>query len=255
MHSRVEAGADAPRISTRQGESEGQTMLTLPERPYSVQPEREESLPFRVRLATSSQDVARAVEIRASAYSRHLPHVGEVLRTVEKEDLRPDVLLLLAERKLDRRAIGSMRLEPNFSGPLRVESETPLPAMFRSKRLVELTRLGVDNGIAGTLVMAALVKACFEIGNACNVDYGIAVGRRSMREIFTSLCFDVVQGPVSMSFAKPTTSFWIFAIPTLRWEEKLRERGHAYFDFMARTIHPDIDIDYARVHEAFGTQR
>ena len=56
------------------------------------------------------------------------------------------------------------------------------------EQLVETTRLGVDNGIAGTLVMAALVKASFEICSACEIDYGIAVGRRSVGEIFRSLC-------------------------------------------------------------------
>ena len=230
-------------------------MLTLPERPYSVEPNREERLPFSVRVATTSQDVARAVEIRASAYSRHLPQVGEALRTAEKEDWRPDVLLLLAERKLDGRPIGSMRLEPNFSGPLRVEGETSLPAMFRNKRLIETTRLGVDNGIAGSLVMAALVKASFEICSACSIDYGIAVGRRSMGEMFKSLCFEVIKGPVSMSYARPSTQFWIFAIPTLGWESRLRQQGHIYFDFMARTSHPDIDIDYERVYQSFGVPR
>jgi hypothetical protein len=226
-------------------------MLALPERPYSTKAEREELLPFRVRLATGAQDVERAVEIRASAYARHLPHVGEALQKAEKEDFRPDVLLLIAERKLDRRPIGSMRLEPNFTGPLRVEGETPLPERFRNKRLVETTRLGVDNGIAGTLVMAALVKASFEICSACDIDYGIAVGRRSMGEMFRSLCFDVIEGPVRMSYSLRTL-FWVFAIPTLEWEARLRERHHFYFDFMARTDHPDIDIDYDHVFDAFG---
>jgi len=226
-------------------------MLALPERPYSTTAEREELLPFRVRLATGTQDVERAVEIRASAYARHLPHVGEALQKAEKEDFRPDVLLLIAERKLDRRPIGSMRLEPNFIGPLRVEGETTLPERFRNKRLVETTRLGVDNGIAGTLVMAALVKASFEICSACDIDYGIAVGRRSVGEMFRSLCFDVIEGPVRMSYSLRTL-FWVFAIPTLEWEARLRERHHFYFDFMARTDHPDIDIDYGHVFDAFG---
>ena len=153
-------------------------MLTLPERPYSARAEREEQLPFVVRLASGSQDLQRAVEIRASAYSRHLPHIGELLRAAEKEDLRSDVLLLIAERKLDRSPIGSMRIEPNFTGPLRIESERTLPDRFRGKQLrVELTRLGVENGNAGTLVMAALSKAAFEICRASGLDYARARDR------------------------------------------------------------------------------
>ncbi len=175
----------------------------------------------------------------------------EALRVAEKEDLRSDVLLLIAERKLDRRPIGSMRLEPNFTGPLRIEAETTLPERFRGKQLVELTRLGVDNGNAGALVMAALAKAAFEICSAGGIDYTIAVGRRSMGEMFRSLCFDAIEGPISLSYAK-TVPFWIYALPVAEWEPRLRERGHFYFEFMARTDHPDIDIDYDRVLAALG---
>ena len=180
------------------------------ERPYSTPVEREEMLPFRVRLARGPQDLKRAVEIRASAYGRHLPHIGEILRTAETEDHRSDVLLLLAERKLDRRLIGTMRLEPNLHGPLGVESETTLPDPYRNRRLVETTRLGIENGGEGTMVRAAFAKATFEICHACAIDAAIAVGRRSMAEMFRSMCFDVIAGPVQMSFANKTP-LWIFA--------------------------------------------
>jgi hypothetical protein len=221
------------------------------ERPYCTPAEREEALPFRIRLASGPQDLRRAVEIRASAYGRHLPHIGEILRTAEAEDHRSDVLLLIAERKLDRRLIGTMRLEPNIHGALGVESETTLPDRYWNRRLVETTRLGVENGSTGTMVMAALVKAAFEICHACAIDDAIAVGRRSMAEMFRSMCFDEVAGPVRMSYAN-RTPLWIFAIPISAWESRLRERGHFYFDFMARTKHPDIDLDFDAVFEAFG---
>jgi hypothetical protein len=226
-------------------------MVTLPERPYFASVERAERLPFLVRLASGPQDLQRAVEIRASAYSRHLPRVGEVLRTAEKEDLRSDVLLLIAERKFDRRPIGSMRIEPNFTGPLRIEAELALPDRFRQRQLVELTRLGVENGNAGTLVMAALAKAAFEICSARRIDFALAVGRRSMGEMFRSLCFDVIDGPLALTYSK-VVPFWLYALPVAEWETRLRERGHFYFEFMARTDHPDITIDYDHVFEAFG---
>ena len=54
-----------------------------------------------------------------------------------------------------------------------------------------------------------------------------------------------------MSYSQRTL-FWVFAIPTLEWEARLRERDHFYFDFMARTDHPDINIDYEHVFDAFG---
>jgi hypothetical protein len=226
--------------------------LVIPKRPYSVPSERKESLPFRVRLATSAQDLDKAVEIRASAYSRHLPHVGAALRAAEAEDHSSDVLLLIAERKIDKRAIGTMRLEPNFCRPLHVEGEIALPAIYRGKRLVETTRLGVENGTGGSMVMAALVKAAYEICHATRIDYGFALARRSMAQVFRGLCYDLVEGPVPISYAN-NVPLWIFAIPIGEVDSRLGAKGHAYFDFMARTEHPDIWVDYEQVREVFGT--
>jgi hypothetical protein len=177
--------------------------------------------------------------------------MGHTLRTPENADSRPDVLLLIAERKFDRKTIGTLRLEPNLKGPLHIESETTLPVRYQAARLVEITRLGVENGNSGTMVMVSLVKAAFEICHACSIDYGIVVGRRSVSEMFRSLCFDEIRGPIRISEAK-TSLLWIFAIPTREWEARLRSKGHQYFDFMARTEHRDIEIDYTAVFEAFG---
>lgn len=225
--------------------------LIVPKRPYSVSAERTEALPFRVHLVDDAQDLAKAVEIRSSAYLRHLPNLGETLRTTESEDLRSDVLLLIAERKIDRRAIGSMRLQPNFNRPLRIEGEMALPEAYKGRRLVETTRLGVENGISGTLVMVALVKAAYEICHACGIDHAFAAGRRSMAELFRSLCYDELGGPIPVSYAN-NVPHWIFAIPIREVDLRLRAKGHAYYDFMARTEHPDIEIDYERVFDTFG---
>ncbi|MEP7301348.1 MAG: hypothetical protein ABI699_07450 [Caldimonas sp.] len=226
--------------------------LIIPERPYSVASVRRETLPFRVHLVDDAQDIQKAVEIRSSAYMRHLPTLGETLRTAESEDFRSDVLLLIAERKIDRRAIGSMRLQPNFNRPLRVEGEMALPAVYRGRRLVETTRLGVENGMSGTLVMVAMVKAAYEICHACGVDYALAAGRRSMAELFRSLCYDELGGPIPVSYANDVPH-WIFAIPIREVDERLRAKRHAYYEFMARTDHPDIEIDYERVFDTFGS--
>lgn len=224
----------------------------VPKRPYAAAAERKESLPFRIRLAETAQDLSKAVDIRAQAYSRHIPRLGAALIAAEAEDYQPDVLLLIAERKLDRRVIGTMRLQPNLNGPLLVEKEIELPAMYQGRRLLETTRLGVENGITGSMVMVALVKAAFEICHACGIDYGFAVGRRSMVEVFRTLCYDIVAPPKVMSFSNGVP-LAVLSIPILEVEARLREKKHAYYDFMARTEHPDIAIDYDRVFEAFGT--
>lgn len=81
-----------------------------PARPYSVPFDQSERLPFTIRVVTTPQELQKAVEIRASAYERHMPTLGQALRTPEVEDLKSDVLVLLAERKFDSQPIGSMRM-------------------------------------------------------------------------------------------------------------------------------------------------
>jgi len=226
--------------------------LIVPERPYSAVVTSRESLPFRVRLVDDAQDLAKAVEIRSSAYSRHLPPVGEALRRAEVDDHRDDVLILIAERKIDRRVVGSMRLQPNFSGPLRVEGEVELPEVYKGRRLIEAMRLGVENGTSGRMVMVALVKAAYEICHACRMDFALVAGRRSVAAIYRSMLFDdVLEGrTIPLSYADHVQHS-VLAMPIRDADRRWRAAGHSLYDFMACTEHPDIQIDYERVFEAF----
>lgn len=229
--------------------------VVAPTRPYSVDVEVQELLPFRVRFVNGAKDLRDAVEIRSSAYSRHVPNVGRALREAEADDHRCDVLLLIAERKADRRVLGSVRMQPNFNQPLRIEGETDLPEMFRGRRLIEFMRLGVENGTPGTLVTAALVKAGYEICHACGIDFVVVAGRRSVAAIYRSMCFDDVLGggTVPLSYAD-RLPHGIFSMPIDDADRRWRTSGHGLYDFMARTEHPDISIDYERAFDAFGTR-
>ena len=222
-----------------------------PARAYRAAIERTELLPFRVRLVGSAKDLARVVEIRSSAYSRHYPHLAGALSKPEAEDHRPDVLLLIAEHKLDQRPIGSMRLQPNCHRPLRSEGETAMPAEYAGRRLVETTRLGVENGTLGITVMVALVKAAYEICHACAIDSGIAGGRRPMAHVFRGLGYDELAGPIPISYGN-NLPHWVFGIPILDVEARLERKAHAYHAFMAKTEHPDIVIAWERVYDVFG---
>ncbi len=178
------------------------------------------------------------------------------MRCAEAEDYHSDVLLLIAERKLDGRPIGTMRLQPNFNLPLRVEGEMTLPDSYRGRRLIEAGRLGVESGITGRTVMVSLVKAAYEICHASSVDFAIVAGRRSMAEIFRSMLFDdlLTEGPIPISYAK-NVPHWILGMPICDADRRWRTHGHALYSFMARTEHPDIQIDYDRVFRTFGNQQ
>lgn len=226
-------------------------VLARPTRAYSVPSTKSERLPFAVRVVANSQDLAKAVEIRASAYMRHMPTLGASLQTPEAEDLKSDVLVLLAERKFDARPIGSLRLQSNVKRPLRLEGEAPLLAAFSQYRLVESTRLGVELGPSSKVVTAALIKAAYEICHGCGVDYNVTGGRRSMSQVFRSLQFDELEGgPFPISFGN-NIPHWIFVLPILDFENRLRLAGHWYYDFMSNTSHPDIEIEWDHVHSVF----
>ena len=112
----------------------------LPSRTDSVPALTRERLPFRVRFVDSAQDLEKAVEIRSSAYARHVPSVGAALRKPETDDYRRDVLILLAERKIDGQPVGSVRLQTNVDQPLRIEGELKLPDVYSNRRLIEAMR-------------------------------------------------------------------------------------------------------------------
>ena len=211
-----------------------------------------ESLPFVVRFVDSAQDLDKAVEIRSSAYARHVPTVGTALRRPETDDYRKDVLVLLAERKIDGRPLGSVRLQTNVDQPLRIEGELNLPDVYANRRLVEAMRLGVTNGTSGRLVNAALLKAAYEICHACEIDYSIAAGRRSVAEIYRWMCFDDVLdgGTIPLSYADHLPH-GVFAMPIRDFDRRWRSTSHGLYQFFASTEHPDIDIDYERVFETF----
>jgi len=180
-----------------------------------------------------------------------MPSLGQSLQMPEAEDLKSDVLVLLAERKLDAQPLGSLRLQSNFTRPLRLQGEAPPLATLANMRLVESTRLGVDLGATSKIVTAALIKAAYEILHATSIDYNVTGGRRSMAQVFRSLQYDELEGgPFPISFGN-NIPHWIFVMPVREFEARLRAAGHWYFGFMAKTEHPDIDIDWEYVLSIF----
>ena len=245
MHPLGESWLDKPHVYRHLRRKLNQlNVSTRPARAYSVPTTRSERLPFTVRVVTTPQDLAKAVEVRSSAYTRHMPLLGQSLQTPEAEDLKSDVLVLLAERKFDARPVGSLRLQSNVIRPLRLEGEAPLLAEYANRRLVESTRLGVELGEVSKIVTAALIKTAYEICHRAGVDFNVTGGRRSMAQVFRSLQFDELEGgPFPISFGN-NIPHWIFVLPILEFEARLKTAQHWYFEFMSATEHPDISIDW-----------
>ena len=127
------------------------------ERPYSHPITETQLLPFTIRLANGQDDIEKVCLQRAQAYGRHQPDLVTrlTLSKPETEDLRDDVLILMAESKESGEVVGALRLQTNLNQPLRFETELALPERFRGKHLLEAGRMTVRNGPEGRMVLPA----------------------------------------------------------------------------------------------------
>lgn len=230
------------------------SQCSLDTRPYCTAALDTQVLPFQVSLATTAEDFTAALEMRARAFARHGMFDAEKLRAPEPEDGYDDVLVLIARQKLDRRVIGTIRLQPNFARPLRLEEVLCLSPEARRQRSAELMRLGVENGTAGRMVTAALAKAVFEICRRCRIDHIFVGGRRPVDAIYRSYQFsDLLNGKaVELSWTKPGLLHHVLHMPIAEAEQRWKCGNPALYDFMVLTDHPDIAIDHAEAQRRLG---
>jgi len=203
-----------------------------------------ERLPFTVRRVETEADLLKAVRIRHAAYARHVPDFARSLAQPEAADYDDDTIVLLAESKLDGTPIGSTRIRTNLYRPLGVEESIVLPDWLQNKRLVEATRLGIDEGRVGRMVKVALVKACFMYCEDNAIDYSVATGRPPVDRQYEQLMFvDVFpeQGPVPLRHVG-NIPHRVMAFEIAGFEQRWVEARHPMLNFFFNTHHPDIDI-------------
>lgn len=213
-------------------------------------------LPFTVRLSKTYEDLAKVVQIRSSSYGRHVPEIGHLLASPESDDFRDDVLHLIVESKLDGSVLGSIRLQPNITRPLRIEGECEMPEKYQVPRKIELMRLGVKNGADGLSVNFAIYKACCEICYRCGFEYIFVAGRNPLNRLYKALQYeDVLDGEtVPLSYAAGIQHN-IFALPVDKIHELCDKTYPTFRRFLCEEDHPDIDIDYDTIFECFGQRK
>lgn len=208
---------------------------------------KEERLPFRVRLARSEGDVRKAVHMRHSAYARHVPELAEKLLQPEETDYADGVAVLLAESKLDGSPLGTMRIQTNRFQPLSLEQSVTLPDWIKGATLAEATRLGVDQGHAGSLAKAVLFKAFYLYCLDAGIKWMVITARKPLDRQYENLMFDDLipgSGYVPMRHVGNIPHrVMCFDVPTAaaRWEAA----RHPMFAFMTQTAHPDIQVGAA----------
>jgi hypothetical protein len=206
------------------------------------QPLPVEQLPFTVRLVHDAQDLEKAVQIRHSAYARHLPEFARSLKTAEREDTETGVTVLLAESKLDGSPLGTMRIQTNQFKPLVLEQSIELPAWMKGKRLAEATRLGVTDGKGGRLVTTVMFKSFYLYCKQIGVDWMVIAGRAPLDRQYERLLFtDVFPGIGYIPLAHASNlPHRVMCSETATAEARWTAAKNPLFDFAFRTHHPDI---------------
>ena len=235
-----------------------QPIVTLPSVPDSFNTTilKEELLPFTVRLVRNDEDLSKAVQIRHSAYARHLPEFADTLKKPEHEDAEDGVVILLAESKLDGSPLGTMRIQTNQFKPLSLEESIELPAWLKTKRLAEATRLGVTNEKGGRLVTTVIFKAYFQFCQENGIDWMVVTGRAPVDRTYDRLLFDDVfpGGGYTPIRHVGNIPHRVMRFDVGGAEALWTTAKHPLFDFIFRTNHRDIDIGGRRQRSSTHTK-
>lgn len=204
-----------------------------------------ERLPFTIKRVHTDEDMRKAVGVRHAAYARHVPEFARSLVLPEAADYADDTIVLLAESKLDGSALGSTRIRTNLHRPLDMEESVVLPEWLQGRRLVEATRLGVDEGRQGRMVKMALIKACFMYCQDNAIEWSVATARSAVDRQYEQLTFvDVFPelGPVPLRHVG-NLPHRVMAFEIESFEARWRAARHPMLDFFFNAHHPDISID------------
>ncbi len=213
-------------------------------RARSVAAMPEERLPFTVKLVGNEDDLKKAVQIRHSAYARHMPSVAETLKVPESIDREAGVVVLLAESKLDGSPLGTMRIQTNRYKPLALEQSIDLPDWLTSCSLAHVSRLGIEQGSIGRLVKLTLFKGLFNYWEQNDIEWAVVAARSPLDRMYMQLMFQDVfpgQGFIPLPHMNNVPHrVMAFEVGTAR--ARWTEANHPLLKFLIHTSHPDIDV-------------
>lgn len=206
-------------------------------------PRAVEQLPFTISLVRNEEQMKKAVEIRHSAYARHLPDFARTLLAPEPTDFEAGVFVFLATAKEDGSPLGTIRLQTNTYKPLLLEQSVDLPAHLQGHSLAEATRLGVTPGAIGRLVKTALFKSFFDFCIQHEIEWMVMAARSPLDKVYERLMFSDVfpeAGFVPLRHAS-NLPHRIMALRVAAVDAMWREAAHPLHGFFFGTQHPDID--------------
>lgn len=206
--------------------------------------QREENLPFTVSLVQDEASLIKAVQMRQSAYGRHVPELARSLNEPEKYDYEPGTAVLLTESKMDGEPLGTMRIQTNRHGPLGLEQSVTLPDWLRGCSLAEATRLGVSRGHIGRLVKTAMFKAYYQYCAQNEIDWMVITGRKPLDRQYDALLFQDVypeKGFIPMQHVG-NIPHRVLALEVEAVQSTWQNADHPLYDFFFHTHHADISV-------------
>lgn len=212
----------------------------------------EERLPFTVRVVRNEDDLRKAVDIRRSAYARHMPVLAEALSAPEDDDTDDGAAVLLAESKLDGSPLGSVRIQTNRFGPANIEQSVDLPSWLANRSIADIRRLGIEQGRSSRLVRMVLFKACFEFSKVHDVAWMVLAAKPPLDKIYQQILFDDVfpeAGLVPLRRAQ-NVLHRVMAFNVRTGQDRWTAAKHPLLDFFCHTYHPDIDVGAAPARPA-----
>ncbi len=204
----------------------------------------DERLPFTVKLVRTEEDLRKAVQIRQSAYSRHMPAVADKLKAPEAVDTQDGVVVLLAESKVDGSPLGTARIQTNRYAPLALEKSIDLPAWLQGKSLAHVSRLGVVQGGIGRLVKLMLFKGLFNWWEQNDVDWAVVAARTPLDRMYEQLLFQDVfpgQGYTPLPHMD-NIPHRVMAFEVASAFDRWNHAQHPLKNFIFHTRHVDLDI-------------
>jgi hypothetical protein len=202
------------------------------------------TLGFSLRLVESQQDLLDACAIRARAYGRHLPEMGQRLAEPDALDFVPGTSVFICRDKLLGHAIGTMRIQGSSHGPILMEQSVSLPPWLQQASRAEVTRLAVPVGV-DPLTRLCLWKASYLYCMAQGLRW-MVIGARNEALIrnYRRLGFVDVFGPDELMPLAHTGGVLhrIMAFDCSAAQYNWAQARHPLYTFIFETEHEDLHI-------------
>lgn len=206
------------------------------------------TLEFTLQPVASHEDLLDACMVRAQAYGHHLPELRQSLCEPDALDFDEGTTVFLCRDKASGQATGTMRVQTNRMGPLRMEASVDLPGWLGAARRAEITRLAVATGVA-PLTKLCLMKASYLFCMANEVQW-MVIGARNEALIrnYRRLGFvDVLGRDQEVPLAHTGGLLHrIMAFDVASAERSWATARHPLYGFMVQTRHEDLLVDLPR---------